>query len=112
MRCPLVFARGISSGAIPVRIGEMASKAYLGGEGVWYRMGARPVLLLNEEGITKLLVDDSVTRCSAASSERSPRLQIRAMQLRFAEERATLVSHSHEANMKLFSKANVLHGNW
>lgn len=39
-------------------IGEMGSKAYLGGEGVRYRIGARPVLLLNEEGIAKLLIDD------------------------------------------------------
>ena len=35
-------------------------------------------------------------------------LQLRAMQLRFAEERATSGSHSLEANMKLPCKASVL----
>lgn len=43
--------------AIPVRIGEMGSKAYLGGEGVRYGMGTRSVFLLNDEGMAKMLVD-------------------------------------------------------
>ena len=50
-------ARGTSSGAIPVSVGEMGSKAYLGGEGVRYRTGAISAFLLNEEGMAKLLVD-------------------------------------------------------
>ena len=35
-------------------------------------------------------------------------LQLRAMLLGFAEERATLGSHSREANLKLLCKASVL----
>ena len=91
---------GTSSAAVPVSSGEMGSKAYMGGEGVRYRMGARSAFLLNEEDIANLLVENRGTRCWAASRmETAPGLQLRARQLRFADERTALESHSHEVRV-------------
>ena len=107
MRCSVVSsARGGSSTAVPVWFGEMGSKAYLGGEGVRYRIGGRSALLLNEEGMAKLLVGGWRTRYLAASLV-APVSQVRAMQLRFAGEEATLISHSHVVTIKPLCKASV-----
>ena len=101
----MVSARRNWCSAIAVKIGEMGSKAYLGGEGVRYRTGVGPVLVLNEEGIAKLLVGDRRTRCWAASREVvAPALELGA----FTDEWVTVIFNSHEANIKLLCKANAL----
>ena len=112
MRSPVMSACCNSSAAVPVRTGEMGSKAYLGGEGVRYRIGARSAPLLNEEGMARPLVDywkDALL--DGRPWWRRP-LRAIAMQLYFAEGRTTLNSRPHEANIKLVCKASALAGIW